>query len=172
MSGITNKLKSLQELLHDSDDIENASAFIVPDKIRAYGVLKGNAGTAKIAIGFEGEKARSNFPGGDITGRTNQTFYAIISRGRGLNSERAGNLTEGSGGGSPLFALAEAMRDKMRCMRFDPLTDEYPDYIGLEEWDLSNMGIMIDALICRVWVGTQLPLPSPAVVANPNQVII
>lgn len=159
MSSIINKLKSLQECLNDSTDIENAKAFIVSDKINAYEVLKNAPGTAKIAIGFEGEKARVNFPGGDITGRVNQTLYAIISRGRGLNQNRAGNLVEGSGGGSPLFQLAEVMRDKMRCMQFDPTTDEFPDYIGLEEWDLSNMGIMIDALICRVWVGTQLPLP-------------
>lgn len=159
MSSITNKLKALQALLTQQPDLDMATAFIASDKVNSYEILLNSPGTAKIAIGFEDEKARVNFPGGDITGRTNQTLYAIISRGKGLNQTRSANLTDGSGGGQPLYQLAECMRDKMRTTQFNPNTDEFPDYIGLTDWSME-LGIVIDAFICRIWVGTQLPLPT------------
>ncbi len=157
MSSINNKVKALKESLDGK--IEGAPAFIAGDKIHAWEILKNRPGTCKIAVGFENEKARVNFPGGDITGRVNQNLYAIISRGRGLNQVRSDNLVYGSGGGSPLFDLAEQMRDMMRLMRFDPITDEPPDYVGLDDWGL-DMGVVIDAFIARIWVGTQLVLPT------------
>lgn len=138
--------------------IDSAPAFIASDKIHAWEILKNRPGTCKIAIGFESAKARVNFPGGDITGRENQTLYAIVSRGRGLNQVRSDNLIYGAGGGLPLFDLAEQMRDMLRAIRFNPNSDEVPDYIGLEEW--NEVGFDIDAFICRIWIGTQLPMPS------------
>lgn len=157
MSSIINKLTALQAALGNKPDMDMAPAFIASDKVHSWEILKNAPGTAKIAIGFEDEDARVNFPGGDITGRTNQTIYAIISRGKGLQSNRSDNLVVGSGGGKPLFQLAECMRDKMRTMQFNPTTDEFPDYIGMKDWS-TELGIIIDAIIVRIWVGTQLTL--------------
>jgi len=111
--------------------IDSAPCFIASDKIHSWEILKNRPGTCKIAVGFESEKARVNFPGGDITGRVNQTFYAIISRGRGLQQVRSDNLIYGSGGGLPLFDLAEQMRDALRVLNFNPTNDEPTDYVGL-----------------------------------------
>lgn len=136
--------------------VDSALVFIASDKIHAWEILKNRPGTCKIAVGFEGEKARVNFPGGDITGRVNQTYYAIISRGRGLQQVRSDNLIYGSGGGLPLFDLAEQMRDLLRVLNFNPTNDEPTNYVGLEEW--NEVSFDIDAFICRIWIGTQLNL--------------
>ena len=158
MSSIKNKVTAIQEYLDGK--IDSAPAFIAGDMVHCWEILKNRPGTAKIAIGFQNEQARVNFPGGDITGRTNQYYYAIISRGRGLQQQRADNLIYGSGGGLPLFDLAEQMRDKLRVLRFNPDSDEVPDYISLEDYSMEGLqvGILVDAFICKIWVGTQLPL--------------
>lgn len=143
---------AIQELLDGT--VDSAPAFVASDRIHAWEILKNRPGTCKIAVGFKSAKARVNFPGGDITGRENETFYAIISRGRGLQQVRSDNLIYGSGGGLPLFELAEIMRDKLRAVTFDPNSDEPPDYVGLEQWD--EVSFDIDAFICEIWVGTQM----------------
>lgn len=168
MSAIKDKLIALQQALDGK--VDSAPAFIAGDKVHCWEILKNKPGTAKIAVGFENEDARVNFAGGDITGRTNQHYYAVISRGRGLNQTRSDNLIYGSGGGEPLCDLAEQMRDFMRVMRFDPNNDEPPDYVGLQDYTMESLqaGILIDAFICRVWVGTQLSLPSATSTNNPQ----
>jgi hypothetical protein len=157
VSSIANKLKAIRDMINEQTDMDGAQAYIASDKVHAWEILLNKPGVAKVAVGFESEKARVNFAGGDITGRTNQTLYAAISRGRGLNQTRSDNLIVGSGGGQPLFQLAEKMRDKMRTMAFSPTNDEIPDYIGLEDFG-KEWGVNADAYICRIWVGTQLPL--------------
>ena len=158
MSAIKDKLLAMQALFNQNK-IDGAECFIASDKIHAWEILKNRPGTAKIAVGFGREDARVNFPGGDITGRVNQYFYATISRGRGLAQNRSDNLIYGAGGGKPLFELAEIMRDALRAIRFNPVNDERPDYIGMAEWDLQTFGI--DAYEVRIWVGTQLPMEQP-----------
>lgn len=138
--------------------IDGAPCFIASDRVHAWEILKNRPGTCKIAVGFSKGQARVNFPGGDITGRENQYYYATISRGRGLSMTRSDNLIYGTGGGNPLFQLAEAMRDTLRVMRFNPQSDEPPDYVGMGEWDLQVFGI--DAYEVQIWVGTQMPLIS------------
>lgn len=167
MSSIINKLKGLQQLLDGK--VDSASAFIAGDKVHCWEILKNRPGTCKIAVGFENEQARVNFPGGDITGRVNQYYYAVISRGRGLQQVRSDNLIYGSGGGLPLCDLAETMRDMMRGVRFNPNNDEPPDYVSLEDYTMESLqaGILIDAFICKIWVGTQLELPSATSQTNP-----
>ena len=161
MSSIANKLQAIRDMINEQVDLDSAQAFIAGDTYHAWEIMMNRPGTCKIAVGFESEDARSNFPGGDITGRTNQHYYAIISRGRSLNQTRSDNLIYGAGGGVGLYALAEKMRDKMRAMRFDPQTDEVPDYTSLNSWGKEiNMTFNIDAYICRIWVGTQIALPA------------
>lgn len=146
----------MQEALNGT--IDGSKCFIASDKVHAWEILKNLPGTSKIAVGFESEKARVNFAGGDITGRVNQYLYATISRGRGLAQTRSDNLIYGTGGGRPLFELAEEMRDVLRVMRFNPANDEVPDYVGMDTWNVEFWGI--DALEVKIWVGTQLGLVS------------
>lgn len=157
MSAIAQKLKAMKDLLDGK--IDGAPCFIASDRVHSWEILKNRPGTAKIAVGFSNEKARVNFPGGDITGRVNQYFYAAISRGRGLAKVRSDNVIYGSGGGKPLFELAEIMRDGLRAIRFDPQNDEQPDYIEMTEWDLQAFGI--DAYEVKIWVGSQLTIYAP-----------
>ena len=157
MSSISNQCKAIQQALDGKMD--SAPAFIASDFVNCWEILLNKPGTCKIAILFEDEKARVNFPGGDITGRVNRYIDVIISRGRGLQSVRSANLTDGSGGGLPLFQLAEAMRDILRTMRFDPMTDEPPDYVGMGRWG-KDEGFNMDAFKCSIWIGTQLAMPT------------
>lgn len=155
MSSIKNQCEAIQQNLNGK--IGNAPAYVANDFVHAWEILLNKPGIPKIAILFEDEKARVNFPGGDITGRVNRYIDVIISRGRGLQQLRAGNLVSVTGGGAPLFELAEQMRDRLRVMRFDPTTDEPTDYIGLGRWG-KDEGFNIDAFKCSIWIGTQLPL--------------
>ncbi len=153
MSSITNQCVAIQQLLDGA--LDGAKAYIASDFIHCWEILLNSPGVCKVAILFEDEKARVNFPGGDITGRVNRYIDVIISRGRGLQQNRSANLTDGSGGGKPLFELAEIMRDKLRAVRFDPHTDEPPDYVGMGRWG-KDEGFNIDAFKCSIWIGTQL----------------
>jgi hypothetical protein len=157
MSLIADKLKMMRDLLDGK--IDSAPCFIAGDRMHSWEICRNRPGTAKIAVGFSRGDARVNFPGGDITGRENQYYYAVISRGRGGAQVRSDNLIYGSGGGKPLFELAEIMRDALRAIRFDPVSDEQPDYVGMKEWDLQTFGI--DAYEVQIWVGTQLPMMAP-----------
>lgn len=166
MSAILTKLKAMQAELDGK--IDSAPAYIAGDRIHAFEILKNKPGIAKIAIGFTKGVARSNFRGGDITGREDQYFYAIVSRGRGLNQVRSDNQIYGSGGGRPLFEIAETMRDGLRAMYFDPATDEKPDYVSIQEWDMGQR-FNIDGYEVQIWIGTQLILPTPL---QTNQAIV
>lgn len=167
MSAIISKLEAMRDFLNQQQ-IDSAPAFIVDGQFHAWEVLKNSPGVSKIAIGFQKSQARSNFPGGDITGRENQYYYAIISRGRGLNQDRAANIITGSGGGKALIELAEILRDALRAMRFGPNNDEQPDYVSTEEWGLPQ-GFNIDAYKVTIWVGTQMALNIPIQVQT-NQI--
>ncbi len=154
MSSIITKLKAMRDFLN-ANPIDSASAYITDGQNQAYELLRNAPGVAKIALGFSKGVARSNFPGGDITGRENEYFYAIISRGKGLNQDRAANIVTGSGGGKPLIELAEILRDGLRTLQFDPATDERTDYVSIEEWGLLQ-GFNIDGFKINIWVGTQM----------------
>lgn len=162
MSAISQKLKAMQAILDGK--IDGAPCYIASDRVHSWEILKNRPGTCKIAVGFDGEKARVNFPGGDITGRVNQNFYAAISRGRAPTQNRSDNLVYGVGGGKPLFELAEILRDFCRAARFDATTDEQPDYIGIDSWDLQVFNI--DAYEVKFWVGAQLALFQPLQLAG------
>ncbi len=165
MSTISNQAEAIRIALDGV--LDGAKAYIASDFVHAWEILLNSPGVCKIAILFEDEKARVNGPGLDITGRVNRYFDVIISRGRGLQQLRSGNLTAGSGGGMPLFELAETMRDKLRTMRFNPNTDEPPDYVGMGRWGKDD-GFNIDAFKVSIWIGTQLSLPSATSPGNPT----
>ena len=153
------KLIAIQKALNGNDQIENMPCFIAADLVNEYEILKNRPGTPKIAIGWASSKARSNFPGGDITGRENQYLYATISRGRGLSQHRADNLIYGVGGGDSLVALAYRVLGFLRAIRFDPKTDEQPDYVEMEHIDIKLYGV--DGIRIKIWVGSQSPIYSP-----------
>ncbi len=166
MSSILSKAKAIVDFLN-ANKIDDATAYLCDGLIHAQEILRNQPGTPKIAVGFSKGTARVNFPGGDITGRENEYFYAIISRGRGLSQDRASNLYFGVEGGKPLIQDAEILRDAMRTLRFDPMTDEQPDYVGIEEWGLPQ-GFNLDAFKVTIWVGTQMPNNQP-IPAEVNQ---
>jgi len=73
-----------------------------------------------------------------------------------MSQDRASNLYYGVEGGKPLIEDAEILRDALRTIRFDPMTDEQPDYVSIEEWG-SPQGFNLDGFKVTIWVGTQMP---------------
>lgn len=167
MSDVTNKLEGIRQMLDKNVKLDMAPAFIASDFVNCWEILMNAPGTARIAILFEDAKARVNFPDGDITGREDQYIDVMISRGRGLEQVRSGNLMTGSGGGHPLFQLAQDMRDMLRAIHFDPQTDERTNYIGFGRWG-KDEGFNIDAFVVHIWVGSQLNMISETSDTNPN----
>jgi hypothetical protein len=164
MSSIIDKAKAIVKFLN-ANKIDDATAYLCDGQIHAQEILRNNPGTPKIAVGFSKGQARVNFPGGDITGREKEYFYAIISRGRGLSQDRASNLYDGVEGGQPLIQDAEILRDALRTIRFDPMTDEQTDYVSIEEWGLPQ-GFNLDGFKVTIWVGTQMPNSQNIPIAN------
>ena len=161
MSSIFSKAKAIVDFLNDpKNKIDDAMAYLCNGQIHAQEILRNNPGTPKIAVGFSKGQARVNFPGGDITGRENEYFYAIISRGRGLSQDRADNIFDGVEGGKPLLQDAEILRDLLRAIRFDPISDEQPDYVSIEEWGVPQ-GFNMDGFKITIWVGTQMCNDNP-----------
>jgi hypothetical protein len=161
MSSIFSKAKAIVDFLNDPNNkIDDATAYLCNGQIHAQEILRNNPGTPKIAVGFSKGQARVNFPGGDITGRENEYFYAIISRGRGLSQDRADNIFDGVEGGKPLLQDAEILRDLLRAIRFDPISDEQPDYVSIEEWGVPQ-GFNMDGFKITIWVGTQMCNDNP-----------
>jgi hypothetical protein len=164
MSSIASKCKSIVAFLN-LHKIDDAEAFLADGQFHAWRTFLNQPGTPKIAVGFGRAEARVNFPGGDITGRENEYIWCIIARGRGGTQDRAANVYEGVAGGSPLLVDAEILRDGLRAMRFDPKTDEQPDYVGIEEWGLKE-GFNIDGYKITIWVGSQKNNYSPMQLAQ------
>ena len=161
MSSIFAKAKDIVDFLNDpKNKIDDATAYLCNGQIHAQEILRNNPGTPKIAVGFSKGQARVNLPGGDITGRENEYFYAIISRGRGLSQDRADNIFDGVEGGKPLLQDAEILRDLLRAIRFDPISDEQPDYVSIEEWGVPQ-GFNMDGFKITIWVGTQMCNDNP-----------
>jgi len=156
MSFIISKVKFIVDQLNQNK-IDDATAYLCDGEIHAQEILRNQPGTPKIAVGFSKAEGRRTFPGGDITGREQQYFYAIISRGRGLAQDRASNLYHGAEGGSPLIEDAEKLRDFLRGLRFDPKSDEVPDYVSIEAWGLPQ-GFNLDGFKITIWVGSDIIL--------------
>ena len=163
MSTIKSQANALKTALEGS--LDGTNVFIASDFIHAWEMLKSSPAAGSVAILFEEEKARVNFEGGDITGRVDRFFDLVVSRGRGLTLTRSDNLTQGVSGGVPLFEMAEQLRDVVRLMRFDPQTDEVPNYIGMSRWGKEE-GINMDAFKVSIWIGSQLALPSATSLTN------
>ena len=156
MSSIVFKARAIVNFLNDPKNrIDDAEAFLCDGQFHAWQVLKNRPGTPKIAVGFDKAQARSTFPGGDITGRANQYFYAIISRGRGLSENRADNVYDGVEGGKPLAEDAETLLQVLRTICFDPVTDEPTDWVSIESWG-QPQGFNIDGFKVTIWIGSQM----------------
>jgi hypothetical protein len=77
-----------------------------------------------------------------------------------MTQNRADNIYSGTEGGNPLLQDAEILRDALRAIRFDPVTDEVPDYVSIEEWGMPQ-GFNMDGFKITIWVGTQMPNDQP-----------
>lgn len=139
----------------------NGQAYIASGRFDCWAWFKNKPGTLKVGIYAIGGTPRNNFPqASNLTRREDDRFRVVISRGRGLQQVRSANLTDGSGGGTPLWDAMDDLRMAIMNLLFDPNTTERPhEYLGWGEWG-GDMGVDIDAYQIDFSIGNQLPMPS------------
>jgi hypothetical protein len=140
---------------------EGGKAYVASGFFDCWEFLSNKPGSAKIGVYAVRGTPRNNFPqGSNLTRREDEHFKVVISRGRGLQSYRSANLTDGSSGGRPLYDLLDDLRMVVMNILFDPITTERPhEYLGWSEWG-KEQGVDIDAYELNFSIGNQLPMPS------------
>ena len=96
-----------------------------------FNQLGENPGAGRAVILWAGETPRTELHS-DVESRMDQKYWIAISRGRGLNADRSKSLTEGVGGGLPMFQLIQMARKAVRNAELGPDDELLPFYKGTE----------------------------------------
>ena len=135
---------------------ENGGALIAFDHVHLWHLLLHKPGAPRAVCVYEGEDAKVPFEGASRLGRVNRHFSVTISRGRGLNLERGASLTDGAGGGRPMYDLvSEAVEIIRKTSAVADDGDGPIDYHGTHRVDGPN-GMIVDAYQIDFSAGTQL----------------
>lgn len=132
----------------------NGSVKIANDVPHLFTILGVNPGSPRTAILFAGEVMRS--PDRPETGRVDRKYWIAVSRGRGFLVEQGKSLTEGVGGGAPMFQLVEEAREIVRAIRGATAADEpLPYYISIEL--MAFEGVTTDTYRLEVVFASDIP---------------
>ena len=127
------------------------TAIAVPDLEAAWSTIKSGPGRPQVLVLLDGEEPRVNFAGGEVTGMVERGFSVIIQRGRGLSAERGASLTDGSGGGRPLYDLVDELVELVRSTMVGDEKTCY--YKGFNQFG-QEFGMLSDAYRIRFAAGT------------------
>jgi len=133
----------------------NAKVAVVPNLEAAWATVSNREGAPKLLIMVDGEEARSNFAGGEVTGMVDRQFSVILSRGRGLKVDRGAGLTEGVGGGDPFLQLLDDLVEIVRSLILG--TEKTIYYRGFDHFG-KEFGMLSDSYRIRFAVGTLRPM--------------
>lgn len=153
---LKSQLENIRNSLAKWAENEGGGALIAFDHVHLWHLLLHKPGAVRAVVVYEGEESREFFEGASRLGRTNRHFSVTITRGRGLNLERGASLTDGSGGGRPMYDLVE---EAVQCVRLASDVAEYDegpiDYKGNHAVDAPN-GMIIDAYQIDFSAGTKI----------------
>ena len=132
-------------------------AVIAPatDPVDFFSILRTGPGRVRCAVLFRGENKRGEH---EEAGVVDRVFWVGVSRGKGLQLNRADALINDGGAGPAMFDVCEEVRQVIRRIQFDGATTEgTPDYKSFAPLEVE--GWLLDAYTLEFWIGTQLPAP-------------
>lgn len=142
---ISGQMKLVAEALADWAKANHGRVFIASDVLAAIDELRARPGTPSVGLLFWSREPRGEL---GITGRKDNHYKAVISRGRSLKIVSGESLTEGAAGGAPMFDLVEEAEDLVLSARLPEEEgfggeDLVPSHKGTGLFEVS--GMVLDA---------------------------
>jgi hypothetical protein len=169
---IGSQLKTIQGALSDFASEDGGVAYIARDLRHMWQVAMQRTNTLSVIVAYNGEDARVNYEGGQVTGRVDRHFIVLLTRGRGMQQDRSLDLTDQVGNARPLYDLVDQATDIVRALVFDPYWVERTIYFNRVQPVQLSEAIM-DAYQVEFSIGSQrLPIlstpPQPAQSPGPQ----
>lgn len=152
---IAEQLKAFQTVLGKWAGKLGGSCRIAGDRSQLVGILSQAPGAPRVVLVFINEVPRGEMDAAEES-RVDRELWAILSRGRGFKADSGDSLTEGSGGGKPMFDLAEEARDLIRTTMLDPERNERLIYYkGIYQFEMAEE-LKTDAVYISFGIGTDI----------------
>lgn len=152
---IVEQSKILESALAAWAEGNSGHASVASDVVHLVELLRMRPGAPKLAILFAEETPREP----EELGRVDRVFRVVAARGRGFRLDTGESLTDGAGGGKPMFDIMEEAREIVRglVIRDDVLEEEEwsPVYKGCRAFEVQ--GIVMDAYEMTFGLAAQLP---------------
>lgn len=157
---IREQIEFVRGALADWATTWSAEAKLAADRSDVFRQLVGGPDRSHCYVYFEGEEPVEAYR---ASGGVERTILVVLSRGRGLSLDDAGNLVCGPPGEQPLFDLVEACRDILATLNFVPTQNKHandrdqvlPTYGGIRPW--RGVGYLpLDAFEIEIRILTQL----------------
>lgn len=152
---IAEQMKLVAAALEDWCKANRGRVFIASDVLAAIDELRARPGTPTVGLVFWSRDARGEL---GITGRKDNHYKCVVSRGRSLKLVSGESLTEGAAGGKAMFDLVEEAEDLVLSVRL-PEEDGFggedlvPTHEGTGLFEVS--GMMLDAYEIRFSLAAQ-----------------
>lgn len=169
------KIKDMMGLIWTALDRwaqDNAGgAYIASDLEHAWRLCQSNTNTPRVIIVYAGENIRGDFSVAAINRRVDREFSVVVSRGRGLQIDRAQTLTDPANNARPLFDLVEEVRDICRNLWATQFVEDPVDFKNVLQWD--SRPYIVDAYCVNFSIADDLPdwSPTPTDGPSPQQTI-
>jgi hypothetical protein len=152
---IGEQAKMIERALAEWCKTNRGRAFIASDPLDCIDQLRQKPGTPTAAVLFDRREPRGELD----TGRKDNFFKVVISRGRSLKLVPGESLTEGAAGGKPMFDLVEEAEAVVLGMRMDADDggidgeDTVPHHMGTGMFEVN--GMLLDAYEVRFSLAAQ-----------------
>jgi hypothetical protein len=114
---------------------EQGVVNVASDLEHAWRLASNDTQTPKFIVVFTGEDIRGDFPVAAINHRVDRHFSLIVSRGRGMDEQRAKSLWKDAQNAKPLFEIVEGARDVIRGLYSQKFVENPIDFRGINQWD-------------------------------------
>jgi hypothetical protein len=148
----------LQRYAQDNQGIINVAS----DLEHSWRLAANDTVNPKFIIVFTGEEIRGDFAVAAINHRVDRHFALIVSRGRGMEQDRAKSLWKDSGNAKPLYDIVEGARDVIRGLYSQQFVENPVDYRGINQWDTRPL--ITDAY----QINFSIPCDLPFFAGTPN----
>jgi len=157
---ISEQIKLVVDALEEWLDTNGGRVFVASDVVDCLDRLRARPGTPTAAVLFWKREPRGEL---GVTGRKDNHFKLVISRGRSFKVVSGEGLTEGAAGGKAMFDLVEEAELAVLGVRLPAeeglYEDSVPQHDGTGVFEVS--GMVMDAYEIRFSLATQSNVQMP-----------
>jgi hypothetical protein len=160
---IAQQLKTYEAALDTFAQKQGGKCLVAKDKNHLWDMLFNAPAGLRVLVWFQREVPRGEFGTQARTGKVDRHFQVVITRGAGFKIKPGDSLTEGAGGGRPMFDLVEDVRDLVRTLIVpgSQAEDRIPDNVGIELLDVGGTDLRVDAYEINWTAGANIGIASP-----------